>query len=182
MDKLDIRLALQSDLQKITQLYDMAGNFSCGRPNLVGWKKGVYPTLQTAKMAFEKNTLYVATFSQEVVGSFIINSEQEQAYSLLKWSIDAPPDKVLVIHTFLVNHNFTGNNIGKSMISYIVKKAILESFLTIRLDTYEKNIPAITLYESQNFCFVGKVNLGIEDKFPGYRYFCCYDILIDANL
>lgn len=180
MEKLNIRLALQSDLTKVAQIYDLAGDFSSGEENIVGWKKGVYPTIQTAQSAFEKKELYIATLSDEIVGSFIINSQQDPVYYTLTWSIDAPIDKVLVIHTFLVSRHFTGKNIGKDMLTYILKKAEQDYFSTIRLDTYEKNSPAIKLYECLGFCFVGKVNLGIENEFPGYQYFNCYDIVIKS--
>ena len=47
---------------------------------------------------------------------------------------------------------------------------------TIRLDVYEKNIPAIKLYEKNGFIYTGTVDLGLGNY--GLKWFRLYEKII----
>lgn len=64
----------------------------------------------------------------------------------MNWQLDFDVP-VIVIHILAVHPDYLGCGVGKAVLEYA------ENFgrRPIRLDTYEKNAPAVRLYEKCNF-------------------------------
>ena len=69
-----------------------------------------------------------------------------------------------------------GKGIGNALLDYSIEFAKNSGIKTIRLDVYEKNIPAIKLYEKNGFIYTGTVDLGLGNY--GLKWFRLYEKII----
>lgn len=158
-----IQKGTESDIDQLAQLYDDLNDFLASSINYPGWIKGVYPIREDAVNGVANGTLYVAKITGKIVGSIILNHEPEQAYSKAKWGIDADYSRVFVIHTFAVHPAYLKNGIGIGLMNFAIHRCMKEHANFIRLDVYEKNMPAIKLYEKCGFKYVDTVDLGLGE-------------------
>ena len=158
--ELEIRKATKQDLPAVVQLYETLLEHLEAGTNYPGWRKDIYPTQQDAEAALNKGQLYVAQSGEVLAGTIVLNHLQEEAYQTMLWGCNAAPEKVMVLHTFAVHPGFAGKGVGTALMQFAEAKAKADGLQTIRLDVYEGNVPAIRLYEKQNFCRVGTADMG----------------------
>ena len=174
--ELNISLATADDLPAVAKLYDDVTAYLESNVNYCGWRRGLYPIQQDAEQALEQSCLYVAKLENEVVGSFVLSQKFEPAYEAANWSLPSDYNNLFVIHIFAAHPAFSGRGIGRKMLEYVAELARSQGMSSLRLDTYEKNLPAIAVYESCGFRFVGKVDLGKGDW--GLDWFNCYEKIL----
>lgn len=76
--------------------------------------------------------------------------EQGQVYQNVNWQLDFDVP-VIAIHILAVHPDYLGCGVGKAVLEYAENFGRRQGARTIRLDTYEKNAPAVRLYEKCNF-------------------------------
>ncbi len=163
----------KADIDELARLYDDLNDYLASGINYPGWKKGLYPIRQDATNGIEKGELYVARQSDKIIGSIILNHKAETGYHKVNWMIDADYSDILVVHTLVVHPLYLKNGIGKNLMEFAIELAKNEHMKSIRLDVYEKNTPAIKLYESCGFLYVDTVDLGLSCY--GLDYFRLYE-------
>lgn len=171
-----IRLATEKDIDAIEQLYDNLNDYLGSTTNYPGWKKGIYPARQDAVAGIEEGCLFVATENGEIVGSMILRHKPEKAYLTAPWQAALEDSSVLVIYTFAVNPKTLQLGIGKKMLEFAASYAKDTNIKALRLDVYEKNTPAICLYEKCGFQYIDTVSLGLEEY--GLDWFKLYEKLL----
>ena len=158
-----IRQGTYDDVEKLGDLYDSLNDFLGATTNYPGWRKGVYPTVQDAKEGVDGKELYVADFKEEIAGTLILRRRQDEAYLNAPWQQPLDDKKVLVIHTFAVNPKYLKLGIGKILLDFAVDFCAQQDLKAIRLDVYEGNFPAISLYKKCGFSYISTVSLGLEE-------------------
>lgn len=76
-----IRKAKESDISAVAQIYEEIHTEEEAGNQTIGWKRGIYPTFETARMAWEKSELYVEAEDGRIVAAARINQEQDLEYS-----------------------------------------------------------------------------------------------------
>jgi ribosomal protein S18 acetylase RimI-like enzyme len=160
----------------LEHLYDDLNDYLTNTTNYPGWRKGVYPTRKNAIDGINEECLYVATFKNTIVGSIILRHIPEPAYLNAKWQIESDYTNVLVIYTFVVHPDYFGQGVGQAMLSFASDHSLLDKVRALRLDVYEKNLPAIKLYEKCGFQYIDTVDLGLEEY--GLKWFRLYEKLM----
>ncbi len=150
-----------SDLDKIEALYNELNDALAEGINYPGWRKGVYPVRDDAKKGLEEGGLFIAKQDGIIVGSIILNHDQEEGYDTVAWLSEAKEREVFVIHTLVVHPNYKGQEIGKNLMLFAEDYARQCKMKSIRLDVYEKNIPAIKLYEKCGYQYLQTIDLGL---------------------
>ncbi len=140
-----IRLGTEKDIDLLGQLYDSLNDYLASTTNYPGWKKGVYPIRQDAVDGIKEQCLFVATVNNEIIGSMILRHKSEAAYSLATWQEILDDSDVLVIYTFVVDPKHLKHGIGRKMLQFASHYATDTKTKSLRLDVYEKNIPAISM-------------------------------------
>ncbi len=176
MDGIKIRLGTEKDIHSLTQLYDNMNDYLAATTNYPGWKKGVYPVRENAVKGINEGCLFVATENEEIIGSMILRHEPEPAYLAAPWQAVLDYKDVLVIYTFVVNPQKLNHGIGKRMLEFAAQYAKDTEIKALRLDVYERNIPAIRLYEKCGYQYIDTVSLGLEDY--GLDWFRLYEKLL----
>ncbi len=173
MRDITIELGKASDLLAVSMLYDDLNDELARGINYPGWLKNIYPTKETALEGIEEGTLYIAKLDEEIAGTIILNSKQPGGYETLEWSVDEQGEEVMVIHTLAVHPKFLRYGIARRLLEFADQLARTKAARTIRLDVYTNNLPAIKLYESCGYAFVGEVDLGYAEY--GLDLFKCFD-------
>jgi len=172
-DKLEIDSAGVSDLDELEQLYNDLNDHLSATVNYPGWIKGIYPVREDAVSGLADNALYVARYNGKIVGSVVLNHEPEEAYDSCSWKVNVGYDRIFVLRTFVVHPSYLKIGVGKALLHFSADLAKQTGMQSIRLDVFEKNIPAIALYEKVGFEYVGTVDLGLGhyglDRFSVYE-------------
>lgn len=165
-----------NDIDELEQLYNDLNDHLAKGVNYPGWLKDVYPIRQNAIDGIADSNLYVARHNEKIVGSIILNHEPESAYYNSKWAFESDYLDIFVIHTFVVHPDFLKCGVGKTLIDFSVEHSVKSQVKSIRLDVYEKNTPAIKLYEKCGFKYVDTVDLELGKY--GLDWFKLYERLL----
>lgn len=168
-----IELGNEKDIDELEKLYDDLNDYLAAGINYPGWLKGIYPIREDAIKGLDGGYLYVARYNGKIVGSIILSHEPESAYNQANWEIEADYSDIVVIHTFAVQPKFMKNGIGQKLMEFATSHSKEIKAKAIRLDVYEKNVPAITLYEKHGYRYIDTVDLGYGEY--GLNWFKLYE-------
>lgn len=171
-----IRLGTEKDIDELEHLYDALNDYLSNTTNYPGWIKGVYPVRENAAAGIDEGCLYVATSDGEIVGSIILRHEPEAAYLKAKWQKKLEYGEVLVIYTFVVHPDYLKQGIGQAILCFADEHCRKANIKSIRLDVYERNLPAMKLYEKCGYKYIDTVDLGLGKY--GLNWFKLYEKLL----
>lgn len=137
------------------------------------WKKGVYPTFESLSDAAEAGTLYFARTEEQVLGAFVLNHQQAEGYERVSWQVEAPPERVAVLHLLGVHPAAHGTGVGTALLKQAEAVSRAAGDAAIRLDTLPHNLPARRLYERFGFQYCGEIVL--TDPAAGAIPFSLYE-------
>ena len=131
-----VRKAVEADLPRVAAIYDALHTAEESGRAVIGWIRGVYPTAQTAREALDAGDLYVMDDGNEIVASAKINREQVPEYAGAAWSYpDAPPEKIMVLHTLTVDPSCAGKGYGSAFVRFYERFALENGCPYLRMDT-----------------------------------------------
>ncbi len=171
-----IESGISADIDELEMLYDDLNDYLSATINYPGWIKGVYPIRENAVTGIQNNNLFVVRHKGKIVGSIILDHQPEEAYHGVKWKLDADYSSIFVVRTFVVHPSYLKIGIGRTLIDFSFELAQKSGMKSIRLDVYEKNIPAIFLYEKCGFEYIDTVDLGLGNY--GLDWFKLYEKVI----
>ena len=169
-----IRPARDADLDPIARIYEEVLDQEDARPvSYTNWQRGRYPTRDTARQALEEGTLWVLEEEGAVCGCVNLNGVQLPEYSQLPWSIPAAPEEVGVIHTLVIRPSLSGRGLARRLVDFCEEELRRQGKRTVRLDTYEGNLPANTMYPRLGYRFAGSGDFLFQDFLP--EVLNCYE-------
>lgn len=171
-----IEKGTESDIDALSRLYDEVSDFLAGCENGQGWRKGIYPVRQVAEAGVEEGTLFTVKTKGQIVGSVILNHKPETGYDKARWKIDADYGDVFVVHTLAVRPDWQNKGVGSMIMDFAFRHCREEHAKSIRLDVYEKNLPAIRFYEKCGFDYIDMVDLGLGEY--GLNAFILFEKLL----
>lgn len=171
-----IELGKTTDIDELEKLYNDLNDHLTIKVNYPGWIKDIYPIRKNAIDGIEHGDLYVVKHIGKIIGSVILSHEPEPAYYKAKWKFESDYSDVFVVHTFVVHPKFLRFGVGKALMDFSIDYSIKVHAKSIRLDVYEKNIPAIRLYEKCGFKYIDTVDLGLGNY--GLNLFRLYEKLL----
>lgn len=155
-----IRKGIQTDIDGLEKLYNDLNDYLSSHTNYPGWRKGIYPTREDAVKGIEENNLFLAVEDNRIVGTVILRHEPEEGYQQADWHVDLDYSEILVVYTLAVHPDYRQQGAGKKLMEFVLGYAKKAGMKAVRLDVYEKNIPAIKLYEKMGFEYIDTVDLG----------------------
>lgn len=174
--KFVIESGTTADIDELEKLYDDLNDYLSATTNYPGWIKGIYPIREDAVAGIENNTLFVVRHDGKIAGSIILDHHPDEAYNNVRWKIEAEYSRIFVIRTFVVHPSFLKMGIGRALMNYSFELAQQSGIKSIRLDVYENNLPAISLYEKCGFEYIDTVDLGFGNY--GLNWFKLYEKLV----
>lgn len=153
----EFRPAREDDLPAAEEIYEeILREEEAGRVT-IGWRRGIYPTGQTARDALERGDLYVLAEEGEVLGSAIINQKQVDSYREGHWREKAPAEQVLVLHTLTISPRAAGKGLGSAFVAFYEEEALRRGCPYLRMDTNAVNARARRLYARLGYEEIGVV-------------------------
>ncbi|UBD71683.1 GNAT family N-acetyltransferase [Bacteroides sp. BFG-257] len=174
--KFVIESGTTADIDELEKLYDDLNDYLSATTNYPGWIKGIYPIREDAVAGIKNNTLFVVRHDGKIAGSIILDHHPDEAYNNVRWKIEADYSRIFVIRTFVVHPSFLKMGIGRALMNYSFELAQQSGIKSIRLDVYENNLPAISLYEKCGFEYIHTVDLGFGNY--GLNWFKLYEKLV----
>lgn len=153
----EIRKGTPGDIPAVAAVYDrILKEEEAGRTS-VGWVRGVYPTESTAREALEAGELFVMTENGVLTAAARINRTQVPVYSQIPWRWEAPAERVMVLHTLVVDPLCRGRGCGTAFVAFYERYALERGCPYLRMDTNEKNTAARALYARLGYREAGVV-------------------------
>lgn len=162
-----------ADIDAIEQLYNELNDVLENGVNYAGWIKGVYPAREDAVEGIDSGELFVVRNDNIIAGTVILNHKSEEGYKDVKWLNDCDDNNIFVIHTLAVHPAFFKMGIGRQLLDFAESFGRQNNIKSIRLDVYEKNLPAINLYKSSGYQYIATVDLGLGSR--GLDWFQLYE-------
>lgn len=141
-----IRKATAADLDAVAAIFSEIHTAEENGLVTVGWKREIYPTAETARMALTRGDLFVEEDEGKIVGTGIINQQQVESYHGANWRYAASDDEVMVLHTLVITPKAAGKGYGRKFVAFYEDYARSHGCRFLRMDTNEKNANARALY------------------------------------
>ena len=153
------RKGTKNDISRIAEIYDrILTEEEKGRAS-VGWVRGIYPTEETAREMLAAGELFVLEDEGKVQAAARLNKVQVPEYANARWEYDeAPEEKVMVLHTLVVDPKSGGRGYGSAFVDFYEKYALEQGCPYLRMDTNEKNAAARRLYGHLGYKEIGIVD------------------------
>ena len=152
-----IRKAKTEDIDAIAKIYAKIHTIEEQGLVTIGWERGVYPEKETAQAALKRDDLFVAKQDGQIVASAILNRQQVDVYEKGNWQYKVPADKVMVMHTLVVDPDVQKSGLGKAFVAFYEKYALEQGSPYLRMDTNAKNTNARKLYKKLGYSEIGIV-------------------------
>ena len=174
--KFVIESGTPADIDELEELYDNLNDYLSATTNYPGWIKGIYPVRENAVAGIEDNTPFVLRCNGKIAGSIILDHHPDEAYNSVSWKVDVDYSSIFVIRTFVVHPSFLKMGVGRALMDYSFEQAQQSGIKSIRLDVYENNLPAISLYEICSLENIDTVDLGLGNY--GLDWFKLYEKVV----
>ena len=165
------RKAAIEDLDRIEEIYNQIHSEEEAGRISANWKREVYPTKKTAIEAVLLGDMFVECDNGIIVACARINKCQLAEYSQVDWKYKADNSKIMVLHTLAVSPKYVRKGYGGRFVEFYEKYAFDNQCRNLRIDTWEKNTVARTMYQKLGYEEAGIVTStfnGISD----FRLIC----------
>ena len=153
--------ATAGDIDEVADLYEHLIDSLEEGVNYPGWKHGVYPTRETAQRCMQEGELFVLREGDgRIAGTAVLKYGMEPVYEQADWHVSLDSKEFFMVFTFAVHPRYRGQGMGAKLMQAVIEYARKEKMKAVRLDVYEKNFPAITLYKKCGFSYIGTIDLG----------------------
>lgn len=166
-----IRRATTEDISAIEAIYDAIHDLEEAGEMTVGWRRGVYPTAETARIAIEAGDMYVLEDDGRVAASARINDQQMPAYAEVHWQYEARGDQVLVLHTLTVAPALSGRGYARQFLKFYEDLARQSGRPVLRIDTNARNAAARAMYARHGYIESGTIPCEFNG-IPGVALVC----------
>jgi ribosomal protein S18 acetylase RimI-like enzyme len=134
------------------------------------WDAG-YPARTTAADAARRGDLFLLLERGEAMaGAVILNAVQAPEYAPIAWH---EPEPALVIHTLVVDPRRQGAGLGRAAMASCEAFGREHGYVSVRLDAYPGNPPAVALYERLGYDRRGEIQF--DWKPLGHQRYAVYE-------
>ncbi len=163
-----------NDFERIKNFYwDLIDEMQ-DQNDVIGWKKGVYPTDAFLQDSLRRGELFTLEEGGQLYACAVLNSASNEGYAGIPWHLNCRDDEVLIPHALGVRPAQQGKGIGRRIVEEILQYAKGAGKKAVRLDILGKNAAAEKLYTKCGFQFVQAKTMFYEDtgwtEFKMYEY------------
>ena len=128
-----------------------------------GWRRGVYPSDAELQHALGRGELWLLEDGTDIAAAVIVNNDCNPGYEGLPWAVEAPPERVYVLHVLGVDPDRQGRGVARRVVEECLALARSRDAACVRLDVLGGNEPAERLYKRAGFRFVAAKKMFYED-------------------
>ena len=165
-----IRVALKKDLTKIIEITKACAKHMCAM-GIFQWNEN-YPSLEAFEKDLENGELFVLQKENKVIGAIVISTKKDEVYESIDWlTADATNG---YLHRLCIHPSHQGNGHARSLLDYAENYLKTLGAISVRLDTFSKNLRNNNLYQARGYKRLGNVYFKEKSPFPFY----CYEKLL----
>jgi len=135
--------------------------------NIFQWNEE-YPSQTAFELDVLRKELYVLTSKEKIIGCIVLTSKMDEEYLPINWL--TPNKNNLYIHRLAIHPNFQGKGFAQKLMDFAEDFAIKNSYSSIRLDTFSKNLRNQKFYELRAYKKLGSIYFPKQSEFPFYCY------------
>lgn len=127
------------------------------------WQDG-YPNPEVVKADIEKETGFVLTDGENLVGYCAVLINDEPAYAGIegKWLTNSD---FVVVHRIAISQDYLGKGLAKQMMKFIEEFAIQNNIYSVKADTNFDNIAMMKTFVNAGYVYCGEVYFrGVSQK------------------
>ena len=119
------------------------------------WQDG-YPNPEVVKADIEKETGFVLTEGEILVGYCAVLINDEPAYAGIegKWLSN---EDFVVVHRIAIAQNYLGKGLAKEMMKFVEEFAIKNNIYSVKADTNFDNLAMMKSFEKAGYVYCGEV-------------------------
>lgn len=168
-----IRLIEKNEIDLLDDIYlKTIEHIENSEVNYSSWVRGEYPTRSIIIDGHKRGDMFVSFDDGKMSGSVILNNIFHKSYLDGEWTLEAPIEEILAVHTLIISPEFYRKSVATKLLKFAEDFAKENGYKVIRLDTSINNIPAQRLYEKLGYKRAGLIDL--ELNFTS-DLFLCYE-------
>jgi ribosomal protein S18 acetylase RimI-like enzyme len=165
-----IRVALKKDLTKIIQITKACAKHMCAM-GISQWNEN-YPSLEAFEKDLKNGELFVLQKENKVIGAIVISTTKDEVYESIDWLTADTTNGYL--HRLCIHPSHQGKGHARSLLDYAENYLKTLGAISVRLDTFSKNLRNNNLYQARGYKRLGNVYFKEKSPFPFY----CYEKLL----
>ena len=142
-----IRKALTDDLSDIIQITQACARHMIGQ-GIFQWNEQ-YPSLAAFEKDLQNDELYVIGEEGKVKGAIVISTRMDDIYTPINWIAETSLNGYL--HRLCVHPESQGKGYARQLLDYAEDLLKKQGCLSVRLDTFSKNLRNQRLYEARGY-------------------------------
>lgn len=154
---MQIRKAAPADIPAIAAIFEHIHDCEARGEACIGWRRGIYPVEADAREAVAAGEEFVMEQDGAIAAAARINRTQVDCYAQAAWEYDAPDDRIMVLHTLVVDPDRQGQGCGRAFVAFYEQYAREQGCLCLRMDTNRINRAARRLYAALGYREAGIV-------------------------
>jgi len=166
-----IRKAKLNELREIKTLTEACAK-ALQQQNIFQWNEH-YPSLKKLQNDIEKQELYVFEAENTIISIIVLTSKMDEVYRNIDWLSET--DNNLYVHRLATHPEFWGKGYARTMMEFAEEFAKNKNFISIRLDTFSKNIRNQKFYEARGYKKLGDVYFPHKND----QAFHCYELVLN---
>ena len=131
-----------------------------------------YPSENQFKLDLKREELYTIKQGDKLVGCIVISALIDDEYKTVKWL--TPNEKNMYIHRLGIHPSYQGKGFAQQLMTFAEDYAINNNFISVRLDTFSKNLRNQQFYEQRGYQKLEDVFFPKQSKYP----FHCYELVL----
>jgi ribosomal protein S18 acetylase RimI-like enzyme len=165
-----IRPAIKTDLSKIIQVTQACAKHLC-EMGIFQWNEN-YPSLEAFEKDLSNEELFVLEIEGDVIGAIVISTRKDDIYEPIDWLTEDSTNGYL--HRLCVHPKHQGKGHARTLLDFAETYLKELGAVSVRLDTFSKNLRNNKLYEARGYRRLGDVYFEQKSPFP----FHCYEKLL----
>lgn len=166
-----VRLAEIGDIGAVEEIYLAVLDEEDRGRSFAGWRRGIYPTRETAVSAQKRGELFVLDEGGAILACAVINSRQPAEYKNAHWKYAASDGEVMVLNTLAVHPSSKGRGCGRKMVDFYERYGRERGCLVLRMNTQVINMPALAFYKKLGFEEAGVIKRNLHG-IPNVKIIC----------
>lgn len=174
-----IQLAQLNQIEEMLALTKACGE-KMNAEGIFQWNEA-YPKIETFQTDIAREELYVVISESEldgketILGFIVISTKMDEEYRNVVWLTDTTDH--YYIHRLAVHPNFQGKGIARNLMDFAENLAIENNKVSIRLDTFSKNLRNQKFYEARGYQRLENIFFPDQSEFPFY----CYELPLNVK-
>lgn len=162
-----IRKATKYDLKSIKELTEDCAKVM-QHNGIFQWNEN-YPSLERLQRDIELEEMYLLEDKGQLQGIIVLTPEMDEEYIPVTWLTST--DKNLYVHRLATNPLSWGSGNGSRLMDFAEEFAKDQGYISVRLDTFSRNIRNQQFYESRGYRRLGNIFFPRQSDHP----FFCYE-------